>query len=136
MSLAPEQITHAGAVVVRRTGDGEPLYLVIQARRNPMDWVLPKGHVERGESTLEAAQREVAEEAGVAAGDGPSLGTIAWSQKGKRVRGEFFLLPEVGTARQEEARAVRWCPFADALALLSFEAPREILQRARDATRT
>ena len=51
----------AGAVVFRRTGDGVPL-LVLRAYRN---WDFPKGLVEPGESELDAAKRETAEETGL-----------------------------------------------------------------------
>jgi len=56
--------THAG-VVAYRTDGGEPRFLVVTARKNPGEWVLPKGHVEPGERPEEAALREAREEAGV-----------------------------------------------------------------------
>jgi bis(5'-nucleosidyl)-tetraphosphatase len=48
----------AGAVVVRTTDSGAR-YLVLRAFRN---WDFPKGLIEPGESPLDAARREVAEE--------------------------------------------------------------------------
>ncbi|MGE5129118.1 MAG: bis(5'-nucleosyl)-tetraphosphatase [Sphingomonadaceae bacterium] len=57
----------AGAVVFRRTERGVRL-LVLRAYRN---WDFPKGRIEPGESELEAAKREVAEETGLAALDFP-----------------------------------------------------------------
>ena len=55
--------THAGGVVAREAG-GERRYLLVRASRDP-GWVLPKGHIERGETPEQAAVREVAEEAGI-----------------------------------------------------------------------
>jgi 8-oxo-dGTP pyrophosphatase MutT (NUDIX family) len=52
----------AGAVVFRRTDRGMRL-LVLRAYKN---WDFPKGMVEPGESELEAARRECAEETGLA----------------------------------------------------------------------
>ena len=52
----------AGAVVVRRT-EGGRRYLLLRAYRN---WDFPKGELEEGEEPLAAAQREVAEETGLA----------------------------------------------------------------------
>lgn len=57
----------AGAVVFRRTPRGVRL-LVLRAYRN---WDFPKGLVEAGESDLDAARRECAEETGLADLDFP-----------------------------------------------------------------
>ena len=57
----------AGAVVFRRSERGIRL-LVLRAYKN---WDLPKGMVEPGESELDAARREVAEETGLADLDYP-----------------------------------------------------------------
>ena len=51
----------AGVVVVRRTARG-CRYLLLRAFRY---WDFPKGQVEPGETPLEAARREVAEETGI-----------------------------------------------------------------------
>lgn len=56
----------AGGVVVRRRHLVE--VLVIHRPRFD-DWALPKGHVDDGESWIEAARREVLEETGVEALD-------------------------------------------------------------------
>ena len=50
--------SHAGAVVYRLE-DGQILYLIETARNNPAHWVLPKGHIEAGETPEKAAEREV-----------------------------------------------------------------------------
>src|SRR4051794_18419744 len=56
--------THAGGVVFRmRVGTAE--YLLVEAKDDPAQWVLPKGHVEEGEQRQETAVREVHEETGV-----------------------------------------------------------------------
>jgi bis(5'-nucleosidyl)-tetraphosphatase len=52
----------AGIVVLRDAADGRR-YLLLRAYRN---WDLPKGRLEEGESTLEAALRETREETGLA----------------------------------------------------------------------
>ena len=50
-----------------RIEDGEPVAALIGRldRRGRLRWSLPKGHVERGETTEQAAVREVAEETGI-----------------------------------------------------------------------
>lgn len=51
--------TTAGAVVLNQNG------LVLLVNQNNDSWSLPKGHVEKGESNLEAAKRETYEESGI-----------------------------------------------------------------------
>jgi 8-oxo-dGTP pyrophosphatase MutT (NUDIX family) len=55
--------TSSGALVLARV-DGE-LRLALARETDGEPWVLPKGHVEDGESPLDAARREVAEETGL-----------------------------------------------------------------------
>src|SRR3989338_5257490 len=49
----------AGGVVMNRAG----LVLVVNQHRN--SWSLPKGHVDAGETALQAATREIYEESGI-----------------------------------------------------------------------
>ena len=82
--------THAGGVVVR-TVDGEREYLLVEARRSPGEWVLPKGHIEAGETPEAAAAREVEEEAGVRAAVVARAGESQYAVDGQPVRVVFFL---------------------------------------------
>ncbi len=53
-------VTHSsGGVVVNPKG------LILVVNQNGNSWSLPKGHVDLGESTLDAAKREIYEESGV-----------------------------------------------------------------------
>ncbi|MCC6694029.1 MAG: NUDIX domain-containing protein [Candidatus Hydrogenedentes bacterium] len=58
---APDAVSAGGVVV--RVENGQTLVALVTEREHP-DYVLPKGHLEAGESALEAARREVGEEAG------------------------------------------------------------------------
>ena len=62
-----KQIRSAGAVVFRRTDRGIKL-LLLRAYRN---WDFPKGMVDPGEDSLDAAKREVKEETGLTEVDYP-----------------------------------------------------------------
>ena len=59
----------AGVIVFRRSG-GECLFLLVLSRltQRPL-WEVPKGGVEKGETVLEAALRELTEETGIPASE-------------------------------------------------------------------
>ncbi len=62
--MARKTATSAGAVVLREVEGQLKVALAHRARTNKV-WVLPKGHVEKGESLEQAALREVYEETGL-----------------------------------------------------------------------
>ena len=93
--LVIESPTHAGGVVVRDDGPVRR-FLLVTARRQPGQWVFPKGHIEEGETSEAAAVREVVEESGVVATVVSPLGASQYK-----------------TAREARARAV----LSDALRL-------------------
>jgi len=49
----------AGGVVINRNGE------VLVVDQNGSSWSLPKGHIEEGETALDAAKREIEEESGI-----------------------------------------------------------------------
>jgi 8-oxo-dGTP pyrophosphatase MutT (NUDIX family) len=126
----------AGGVVVR----GDEVVVIVPTKRGPDGervLGLPKGHPEPGESSLDAAIREVQEEAGVTGRLIESLGSVqyAYERRGKRVpkRVEFFLFEyESGDPRDHdhEIEEARWMPLSVAVVSLTFEGERQIVQRA------
>ena len=52
-----------GAVVFRRTDEGDLVFLLLQYRNG--HWGFPKGHVEQGETEEKTLRREVLEETGI-----------------------------------------------------------------------
>lgn len=109
---------------------------------------LPKGHIDPGETPEETALREVCEESGycaltILASLGDSL--TSYEHRGERVmRREFYFLmrlerdetrPIHAHPDSEEALfTVRWAPsFPDAIALLTYEAEKQVAQRAQEA---
>ncbi len=122
------RLTHAGGVV--RRPDGR--ILLVRAKPEPHDWVLPKGHIEDGERPEDTAVREVAEEAGVAATVLRPLGVIEFTKpNGSPARVLFFLMQFAREVAPAESRDARWWTIEDALSLIPFENTREILEAAK-----
>lgn len=128
----------AGGVVVR-TIDGRSHVLVI---RDPyQNWGLPKGHVEQGEASGEAAVREVREETGlVDVVLGQELATVDWYfRAGGRLVHKFcafyLMRSEAGAAIPELAEGITecvWLPLDEAAARISYDNAREVVLAARD----
>jgi ADP-ribose pyrophosphatase YjhB (NUDIX family) len=126
----------AGGVVVR----GGDVVVIVPNKRGPQGQRvlgLPKGHPEPGESALEAAIREVREEAGVSGRLIGSLGSIQYTRerRGRMIpkRVEFFLFEyESGDPQDHdhEIQEARWMPLSEAAVSLTYEGERDIVFRA------
>ena len=126
---AVSKYSHAGGIVAR-TVDGEREYLLVEARRSRGEWVLPKGHIEAGETPEETAVREVEEEAGVRAVVIARAGENEYSVDRKPVRVIFFLMRYEGEAPRQEDRAIAWRRYEDVLRLLRFDDARQVVMHA------
>ena len=121
--------SHAGGVVSRIV-DGQREYLLVEASRSRGLWVLPKGHIEPGETPEAAAIREVEEEAGVRATIVAPAGESEYLAAGKPVRTIFYAMKYEGDTAAVEERARVWHGYDKALNLLPFENLRRVLTRA------
>jgi len=112
-------------------------YLLAQAKRAPQEWVLPKGHIERGEGTKEAAVREVREESGVWACLKRALKDVSFTVDGERVTVRFYLMEAVeeGNATDERRQHV-WLPLNEALARISHAESQDLLRLAEQERAT
>jgi 8-oxo-dGTP pyrophosphatase MutT (NUDIX family) len=122
--------THAGGVVFRTVRSGRPEYLLVTARRNPGDWVHPKGRLEDGETLEECAVREVEEEAGVTAVILHTLSDIERTVGSERQRVRYYVMETRDESHPGEGRQSRWLPFDRARALLTVSALRTVLDEA------
>lgn len=130
----------AGGVVLRTIG-GVVHALVI---RDPYKkWGLPKGRAENGETSAEAAVREVREETGL--GDvelGPELVTIDWrfTMDGAPIHKytTFFLMysrtGDPVPARAEGISRCSWVPLEKAPERISYENAAEVVRIAQRLT--
>jgi ATP adenylyltransferase len=134
MARTPYPATEDAAGVAQQAGgvviDAEGRVALRRAKAG--DWVLPKGHIETGESAGMAAVREVAEEMGLATRVVAWLGDYHFEYKKARHVGYFLLrverrLPEF--AEHEGADTFLVSP-EEAVARLTFENDRALVRRA------
>ena len=118
--------THAGGVVYRNAPTG-PEYLIVRARRDPSAWVLPKGHIERGETREEAAVREIEEEAGCHTTVVAPLGQLVFGS----VRTRIYLMRFERAVPPTEDREVYWGSADEVISRLTYRDTRELVARAR-----
>jgi len=121
-------LSHAGSVVFRER-EGEIDYLVVSSS-DGLNWVLPKGHIDPGETPEVAALRELAEEAGMLGEMVAPLSLQHYERRDKDVAIQYFLVRESGSTATKEKRTVRWENHDTALELLSFPEARAALQEA------
>jgi 8-oxo-dGTP pyrophosphatase MutT (NUDIX family) len=125
----PEILEQAGAVVYRRGQDGFRV-LIVRARKNPSDWIFPKGHIEEHETPAEAAVREAEEEAGVTGRVVAQLPALTFESGGRHLRVRYFLVEFTGTRESKEQREVAWLPPSGAREQLSHIGTQELLTTA------
>jgi 8-oxo-dGTP pyrophosphatase MutT (NUDIX family) len=122
-------IHQAGSIVVRLDGK-EPQVLLVTAKRNPKNWIFPKGHIEKGESPEHAAVRETREEAGVVGKPIAPAGVLEYGFLGAKARVEYYLLQYAREAGPpEDGRQRVWCGLEDALERLSYKNTRKLLRK-------
>jgi 8-oxo-dGTP pyrophosphatase MutT (NUDIX family) len=127
----------AGGVVVK---DGREVVVIVPTRRaadGSRVLALPKGHVDPGETPIEAAEREVREETGIVAKPVTELGeTRYWYRRGGRTIGKtvtFFLFEHLDgdiADHDDEVEEVRWITLDQARRKLSHVAEREMVDLA------
>jgi 8-oxo-dGTP pyrophosphatase MutT (NUDIX family) len=126
--------THAGGIVIQPK-DGKIYYLIVSAKSDPSHWVIPKGHIEPGESPEAAAIRELREEAGVLTRIIGTIGTLTFSFRSKEIETILYLLEYLGETQAQEEREIHWGLFEETLDLLTFSGTKEMLGRAQEMIR-
>jgi 8-oxo-dGTP diphosphatase len=122
----------AGGLVAR---EGRLLMVKVTNLQGEVVWTFPKGHLEAGEGSRQAALREVEEETGWACRIRQPLTTARYRflrngrEVAKQVRWYLMApLKKVGSRDGEEVMAVRWVALADAAKLLRYPSDLELLK--------
>lgn len=126
--MIANSLTHAGCVVFR--DDKEKLRYLVVSSSTDEHWVLPKGHIDPGESPEEAALRELKEETGVLGETIKSLSIQRFNKFGKKVVVQYYLVRMRGSKPPMENRQLRWEDKESALELLSFTESKNAIQDA------
>ena len=142
MSKAPAKLQiSAGGVAYRWTDSRIEVALISVGDSNR--WQLPKGMVDKGESTEEAALREVREEAGIDTEMIDHIDRVEYwyfsNEQAQRVRYQkfvyFYLLRYTsGDVRthDREVNEARWVEIDEAIKMLAFDNEKKIVQKAKE----
>jgi 8-oxo-dGTP pyrophosphatase MutT (NUDIX family) len=132
------QLTHAGGVVFRND-HGSPEYLLVEAAQNKKEWVLPKGHIEPGESERETAVREVWEETGYWARVVDWVDDVNFTNEGEVARVRFFRMELIVPKEEKwppENRQHQWLELKQAIPQATYGETKYLLEKAASATTT
>lgn len=141
MSKTPTKLQFsAGGVAYRERDSVVEVALISVGDDNR--WQLPKGLVDKGESTEDAAIREVREEAGIETELVERLDKVEywyfWNEDGERVRYHkfvyFYLLRyKAGDVsdHDHEVNEARWFNIDEAINVLAFDSEKKIVEKAR-----
>ena len=136
MSPAPQVAVVAAGTVCWHLRDGRLEVLVVHRERHS-DVSLPKGKVDAGESVLETAVRETLEETGLRVALGIPLGVVEYTLPNGRDKTVHYWAAEVSIATllsttftpNDEVSAVKWMSPAAAIAALSYQHDRDLVDR-------
>lgn len=112
-----------------RRDTGEPQLLLVRSS-DGRHWVLPKGHIDPGETARQAAVREVREEAGVVGAVASELGVDHYERGHESVRALYFLMDFEDEVPADEDRVTLWVPADDAAEHVEFPGTRALLVEA------
>lgn len=132
MTSGEPEIRAAGGVVIDTAGR----VLVVHRPRYD-DWSLPKGKLDRDETSEAAALREVEEETGVRCELGAELPPVRYEVKGRVKEVRWWVMRPISLAppeeRDDEVDELQWLAPDDAAARMTYPHDAELI---RAATRT
>lgn len=130
------EATRAAGGIVCRDGEAGLEILAIHRPRYD-DWSLPKGHLDPGETLLEAALREVLEETGYRCEATDLAGIASYttgSGEDKVVHYWVMTVADGEFAPNDEVDRIAWVSPTDALDLLSYDLDRDLVRTTLDTS--
>jgi len=126
----------AGAIVFHRAKDNQIQYLLLQ--HDATYWNFPKGHIEAGESVVQAARREIQEEAGLVdlkfSGGFKHQDRYVFQHNNQKIfKIVIFLLAEAKSKQvkiSDEHIAFDWLSYEQAISKLKFKNLKALLTLA------
>lgn len=139
-----QQVREAAGFVLACIADGEPRYLLLRSAQH-QTWGAPKGHLEPGETPLQAAIRETLEETGI-----DDLEVIADFQREfsyevtgrsrgsylKRVHYFLALTPKALHVQSDEHDKSGWFTLAEVGQMLEYPQIKQVYREADTLLRT
>jgi 8-oxo-dGTP pyrophosphatase MutT (NUDIX family) len=121
-----QRVTEAGAIAVRCDHE-TPQILVVTAKKDPSQWIFPKGHIKPDENAEAAAIRELREEGGVEGELLEFVGVLEFTSGDEEVFAIYYLIAYSNEIETDEFRERRWCGLDEALELLTFDDAKQLL---------
>lgn len=128
-----DEVLASGGVVWRSAGTEIEILLIHRDRYR--DWTLPKGKLDKGESDLEAALREVHEETGMVCKPGVPIGTMRYGlSNGKVKRVHYWSMEAIdgSFAPNDEVDEVVWATPAVAGRILTYRHDVDLVTSLQD----
>ena len=128
----PREVS-AGAACWKRSPEGIKYLILLQVKSGR--WSMPKGHMEKGETELQTATREIYEETGLRPKIDPVLiGDVCYPTRHGTLKVNHFFTAECDdspiTAQKEEVREYRWETKEEAMKLLDPKYYGEFVEKA------
>ncbi len=134
----------AGAVIFYR-GDSKLQYLLLHYHFKGDYWDFPRGNLEQGEGSIDAAEREIKEETGLTKSDIKFLPDFKeavqwfyfWQGIRRFKRATYFLAESKkrDVKISEEHVEFKWMPFEQAFEQLTFNNSKQVLKKANEFLR-
>lgn len=129
LSSSKSKLTHGGGVLIKKV-DNKRLVLLVSSKKTG-EWVLPKGHIDAGETSEETAVREVKEETGYAGKVISYLGkTPRYNFNNESILVDYYLMSPLNEEPYPaEDRKKQWVEIERAIEMVKKEDLKELLRK-------